>query len=283
MKSQSLKKTYRHGFIGIGKMGQTVLRGLLGSGAAVESEILVSQPFPEESRAFRKNFKTHLTHDNREAAKRSRILWLGVKPYQAKEVLESIGSSLTAGSLIISFMAGVSVAFIRRRVGKKVKVIRAMPNTPGLLGQGMTGVYFPKDVDRAARGVILKILERLGPVESFAKESDLDAVTGLSGSGPAFVYELARGLIEGGVASGLKSAEARLLAVQTLIGAARMIQETQDDLAQLIRNVATPGGTTEAGLKVMKKRKLSEGLAETVRAASRRAREIREENDRCSP
>jgi pyrroline-5-carboxylate reductase len=252
-------------------------------GMAKPADILLSQPFPEERKAVQKIFKVPMTPDNLQVAARCRFIWLGVKPFQAREVLKEIGPSVRRDARVISFMAGVSIPFLRHFLGKGPRVIRLMPNTPCLLGAGMTGVFFPKDIDAASRKAVLKILENLGETQIFSREKDLDGVTGLSGSGPAFVYLLAQGLIRGGVRSGLSPAQARNLALQTLIGASRMLLESGKTPDELIRQVATPRGTTEAGLKVLAAKGVEKILEETVQRAAHRAREILEENDRCLP
>jgi pyrroline-5-carboxylate reductase len=158
-----------------------------------------------------------------------------------------------------------------------------MPNTPCLIGEGMTGVFFGKGSAGPLRKKILKILSHLGEVEEFSREQDLDLVTGLSGSGPAFVYLVAQGLIQGGEKLGLKPPVARLLAYQTLLGAAGMLKQSGFSPEELILQVATKGGTTEAGLKTLGRARVSTALAGAVREAAFKAKRIREENDRCTP
>jgi len=183
---------------------------------------------------------------------------------------------------VISFITGVSSAFLRDQLKAAHPIIRLMPNTPCLLGAGMTGVFFGPRTPPALKTRITKILKSLGEVEAVARETELDAVTGLSGSGPAFVYLLAQGLAAGGVAAGLKPIQAAKLAYQTLAGAAQMLRETGRTPEELIAQVATKGGTTEAGLKVLSEDQVTKILEGAVAAAVRRAREIREENDRCT-
>src|SRR5262249_2652842 len=153
---------------------------------------------------------------------------------------------LSKRSTVLSMMAGISTRTMRNLLGPDPGLVRLMPNTPALLGAGMTGVFFPPGTATATQKSVIKILAALGEAVLVRSEARLDAVTGLSGSGPAFVYYLAQAMIDGGLHSGLKLAEARTMAYQTLLGATRMLQETQLSPEQLISQVVSKGGTTEA-------------------------------------
>ncbi len=272
---------YRHGFLGAGKMAQALLQGLLHSGLAKPHEILVSRKSKPELARLKRELKVATTADNRELAASCRWIWLGIKPFQAKEVLAEISPYLKKDAVILSMLAGVSSKTLSRTLGPGFSLIRFMPNTPALIGQGMTGVYFGAKVNSATRREALGILGALGETLEVKNEALLDAVTGLSGSGPAFVYYLAEALAEGGRQAGLKKDQARRLAFQTLRGAAELLQSTGSTPDELIAQVVSKGGTTEAGLKVLAAAKVADKVSRAVARASRRATEIKEQNE-CS-
>lgn len=274
-----LKSKYRYGFIGIGKMAQSILGSMLRAGLAKPSEVLVSDPSATTLREAARRFRVATTVENAEVAKRCEWIWLGTKPFHAAEVLRGISPDLRKGQTLLSMMAGVSTRSLRRWAGPAPALVRFMPNTPALLGAGATGVYFAAGIPPTLRKRAEKIFAAMGKYIAVPREALLDGVTGLSGSGPAFVYLVALGLIEGGRRAGLKPDQAKALAVQTLLGASRMLAESGQAPETLIQHVATKGGTTEAGLKVLEDRGLRAILAEAVAAATRRAAEIREQNE----
>ncbi len=279
---KKLAKKYRYGFLGIGKMGQAILGSMLRAKLARPAEVLVSDPSAETLRAVARRFRVAITQDNGEVAERCEWIWLGVKPFHAAEVVRGISDRLGKGKTLLSMMAGVSTRALRRWAGTEPTLIRFMPNTPALLGAGATGIYFAKPCPRAVQTRAEKIFKAMGVAIRVERESLLDGVTGLSGSGPAFVYLVAQGLIDGGEATGLSPEQAKELAIQTLLGAARMLGESGHAPETLIQHVATKGGTTEAGLKQLELRRLREAMSAAVTAASARAAEIREQNE-CTP
>jgi len=280
---KSFHSSYRFGFIGIGRMAEVILRGMLRAEICRPEEVLVSSTNSAALKKIQRELKVHVTMDNREVASRSKFLWIGVKPFQSEQVLSQIAPDMAKDSMVISMMAGVSLSFLKAYLGSKPALVRIMPNTPCLVGAGMTGVYFPKSSPAPRRKILLEILKSLGEVHLCEREIDLDAVTGLSGSGVAFVYEAAQGLIEGGIASGLTPAASRQVAIQTLLGAGEMLKHSVLAPSQLVEQVVSKKGTTEAGLKVLRKKHWLSVLAQAVQKASDRARQIREEKNRCLP
>ncbi|HCU25843.1 MAG TPA: pyrroline-5-carboxylate reductase [Deltaproteobacteria bacterium] len=276
------KNKIRFGFIGIGKMAQAILAGMLRAGLVRPGEVLVSRTSATALRRIAERYGVATTTDNSEVARRAAWLWLGVKPFQAASVLREIAPRLRQNQALLSMMAGISTATLRRWAGKNLPVVRLMPNTPALLGAGVTGVYFSPQVPPSLKKNLLKLLKPLGETVVVSREGLLDAVTGLSGSGPAFVYYLAQGFIQGGLTAGLTAGQARSLALHTLLGASRMLLESGEAPEQLILQVATKGGTTEAGLKVLQDKKVTSILTKAVVSAARRAAQIREQNE-CIP
>jgi pyrroline-5-carboxylate reductase len=267
-------KVYRHGFIGCGKMAQILLGSLLHNRRVKPADVLVSRRSVAELKKIRGRFKVSTTEKNFQVAQGSRILWLGIKPFQAQMVLKEIAAVLRPGAIVISMMAGISTAMIRKHLGAGIPILRIMPNTPALLGCGVTGAFFAQGFPRQTQKKIIRLLQDLGEVLVLKNERPFDALTGVSGSGPAFVYTVAQGLIAGGRKEGLKAHQAKALAVETLLGAAAMLKITEQAPAELIAQVASKGGTTEAGLRVLKKYRVEEGMKGAVRAAAGRSREI---------
>jgi pyrroline-5-carboxylate reductase len=267
-------KIYQHGFIGCGKMGQIILQALLKNQRVKACDVLVSRRNKAELKKIRARFKVSTTEKNISVAQSSRILWLGIKPLQAEAVLKEIAPHLRPGTAIVSMMAGVSTATLQKYLGRRRPMLRIMPNTPALLGMGVTGIYFTKGFPGSTQKDLKSLLKSLGEVALLKNEKQFDAVTGLSGSGPAFIYSIAQGFIAGGRASGLSTVQAKALAIQTLWGTSAMLRETQKDPEELIAQVVSKGGTTEAGLKVLKKLRIVNGIEGAVKAATRRSREI---------
>jgi pyrroline-5-carboxylate reductase len=274
---------YRFGFIGLGRMAEVILRAMLNAKIASPREILVSRTSTEQLKRIKRNLKVATTSDNTAVAQRCDLLWIGVKPYQAQKVLAEIRPFLSPRHTLLSIMAGISTPFLKRHSGAVPHIIRLMPNTPALLGAGITGIFFPKNIPASTQKLILRISSAFGKTMVCPKEKDLDAITGLSGSGVAFVYQIAEGLAQGGIRSSLKSTDAYRIASQTLLGAARMLEAGDKSPEELIAQVVSKGGTTEAGMKVLKKNKVASFLAQAVLQASKRAKSLRKENDRCLP
>jgi pyrroline-5-carboxylate reductase len=269
----SKNQIYQMGFIGCGKMAQIILSAGLKTRRFKSNEVVVSRRNISELKKIRRQWRVSTTTDNTEVARSSRIIWLGIKPFQAQTVLEEIATALRPGAIIVSMMAGISTKRIQKILGP-IPVLRIMPNTPAQLGQGVTAAYFTPKFPKKIQKKLLHLLEGLGSVVLLKDQNLFDPVTGLSGSGPAFVYAIAQGFITGGIQAGLGKDQARALAVQTLLGAAAMLKETGRDPGELIAQVVSKGGTTEAGLRVLKKNRVERGVTGAVRASAKRSREI---------
>lgn len=268
------------GFLGIGRMAEVILRALLDKKILNSSQVRVSRQNPRELQRISRQLKVKTTTDNRELVRLSQVIWLGVKPYQAKEVLRQIAPHLSHDTIIISMMAGISTRFIQKTLGQRLPIIRLMPNTPAAVGSGLTGVYFNPATSPNIKKWLIQALQSIGQTALCANEKDLDAITGLSGSGVAFVYEFCRAMIQGGKKSGLSEKVAMAIAGQTLLGAAKMLQNSGREPSALIAQVVSKGGTTEAGLKTLKKHHADQAIAAAVVAATQRAKALRKENER---
>ena len=202
------------------------------------------------------------------------VLVLGVKPYQAAEVLEQMRPGLTAEKTVVSVAAGVSCQRLSQAVDGRCPVVRCMPNTPALLGAGVTGLYAAPQVDAAGRQRAEQLLASAGATVWVAGESLVDAVTAVSGSGPAYAFLLAEAMEAAAVAEGLPAADARSLVVHTLLGAGRMLAESGQAPAELRRQVTSPGGTTQAAIETFQAGGLETLVARAVHAARQRAAEL---------
>ncbi len=257
-------------FIGGGNMAEALIKGIT-SGRAGAYRITVAEPGEEKRLHLEKKYGVKATSSNMEAVRAARTVLLAVKPQIMEGVLGEIKDGITADHTVISIAAGVRLSFLGARLGTK-KLIRVMPNTPALAGEGMTVISLCECLEDAVITVVKDIFMSVGNV-SVMPEKYMDAVTALSGSGPAFFALFIEGLVEGAVRAGLAEQDARLLALQTAAGTLKMLENGMDT-QNLRRMVTSPGGTTEAGLKVLEGKGFKQALYDTIDAAARRAAEL---------
>ena len=260
-------------FIGAGNMGEALIRGLLSVKTVSPSQILATDVRAEQREFFAKKFRVRALDDNAEAVKTADIVVLAVKPQQMGEVLAGFKAAMSGSKLIVSIAAGVTTGHIERELGGKTRVVRAMPNTPALVGAGAAALAKGAHATDDDLATAESILGAVG-ISVRVEEKLLDAVTALSGSGPAYVFYVTEAMIKAGVAAGLDEALAKKLAVQTIYGAGKLLVESGEGPESLRRKVTSPGGTTEAALKVMSERKLEEIFVEAIKAAEKRSREL---------
>lgn len=264
----------RIGFIGGGNMGTAMVKGFIAAGLCAPDAIIASDVDPAKRRALARSLKIRTTGDNADVARTARVLILAVKPQILAAVLEQLRPQIGARHLIVSIVAGWPTARLETGLGAGTRVVRVMPNTPSLLGKGMAVAVRGRHASAADERLVLKLLRTVGLARAVDDETLIDAVTGLSGSGPAYVYRFAEALIAGGVAVGLSPDAARELALQTLTGAAAMLQETGETPEALRAAVTSPGGTTFAGLGVLEQRGFFDAVVAAVAAATARAGEL---------
>lgn len=259
----------RIGFIGGGNMAEAICRGLLAAGHA-PSQIRVAEPLPPRREQLAAELGVETTGDNAHAASGRDVVVIAVKPDQLERALDGLGGS--GDPLWLSIAAGCPTARLRKWLGADARVLRCMPNTPALVGSGIsalaTDAASEDDLARAA-----SVLEAVGEVVR-VPESAMDAVTGLSGSGPAYVYVVVEALTEAGIREGLSADVSRRLATATVFGAARMVRESGEHPAVLRERVTSPGGTTIAGLAALDAHGLRPALHAAVSAAAARSREL---------
>lgn len=259
-------------------MAEAIMTGIIKARIFLPQNIFISDKDGKRLEDLAKKFKIEITRGNNEAVAASDIVVLAVKPQVKPAVLEEISKADVKGKLFISIAAGISLAFLESRLDKAA-VIRAMPNNPCLVGQGMSVLCKGSCAGAKDMEIAEEIFSSLGKT-LVMNEKHMDAVTGLSGSGPAFVYSAVEGMIKGGEHCGLSNVHAKQLALQTFLGAVTTLIETGKSAKELIDMVASPGGTTLEGLKVLESFKFEEAIGQAVVSASERAAEIREENDK---
>lgn len=262
------------GFVGGGNMATALIKGFLAAGLYRPEQICVSDVDAPKLAALRRRFKVATTQDNAAVVDDAKVIIIAVKPQIIDAVLSSMRPSVTPQTLFVSIAAGVTTRRLEAGLGGNARVLRVMPNTPALLGRGMSVLVRGRHATPADERLGLRLLRAVGEAVAAQDERLLDAVTGLSGSGPAYVYRFAEGLIAGGVAAGLTAALARQLALQTLVGAAAMLQETGETPEALRAAVTSPGGTTLAGLGELERRGFKDAVAAAVVTATRRSEEL---------
>jgi pyrroline-5-carboxylate reductase len=263
----------RVGFLGAGKMATALARGWHAAGLIRADRALASDPVAQSRKAFQADTGIRAVEKNEEVVAGSDLLILAVKPQSMAELLREIRDLVTDRHLIVSIAAGISLRQLVDGLGSDRRLIRVMPNTPCLIGASASG-YAP-GLKASAEDVALvgRLLEAVGKAFQ-VPEHLLDAVTGLSGSGPAFVFTVIEAMSDGGVRVGLSRDIATALAAQTVYGAARMVLETGLHLGVLKDMVTSPGGTTIAGLHALERGNLRASLIDAVEAATRRSEEL---------
>lgn len=267
-----MEKIQKVGFIGGGNMAEAIVKGLV-QGAVAADNILVSEPFEQRRVYMEKEYAVGVTEDNSRVASECDLIVLAVKPQVAGLVLEGIAVDFTGNPLIVSIMAGVSTTAIEGHFEGSVRVVRAMPNTPALISQGATALCPGASATDADMECARSLFEAVGVVQ-FVGEGQMDAVTGVSGSGPAYIYSIIEALADGGVLEGLSRDVAHSLAVQTVLGAAKLVQESGEHPAVLRDRVCSPGGTTIAAVRTLEEKGMRSALIEAVSSAANRSREL---------
>jgi len=263
------------GFVGTGNMGEALIRGLLKAGVAEPSHILGSDPRSDRAAELAEKYGIRTTGDNTEVARQSDILILSIKPQVMERVLEEIGPEIHAQVLVISIAAGVPLAAIESRL-PQARVIRTMPNMPALVGAGATAIALGGHATDDDLKAAHRIFDSVGMTVAL-DETQMDAVTGLSGSGPAYVFLVIEALADAGVKVGLSRHHAQALAAQTLLGSAKLLIETDEHPGRLKDMVTSPGGTAIAGLHTLEAGGLRTTLMDAVETATRRSRELGEQ------
>ncbi|HVU27614.1 MAG TPA: pyrroline-5-carboxylate reductase [Verrucomicrobiae bacterium] len=263
----------RIGFLGAGKMATALAKGFVRAEIVFPREIIAGDLFNVARSYFSKDTGAKAIASNAEVLKFANVLILAVKPDQVAPVLSEVHEHFNKQHLLISIAAGVTIPKLENLLPDGARVIRVMPNTPALVSEGASAFALGKNATAADGEIAQKLLSAVG-VAFQVKESLLDAVTGLSGSGPAYVYQFIEALSDGGVAAGLPRDIATKLAAQTVLGAAKMVLETGQHPGALKDQVTSPGGTTIEGLHALEKGKLRATVMSAVRAATEKSKKL---------
>jgi len=260
-------------FIGAGFMGGAIVKGLLRSGAAKKDDIVVSDPSETAVKALVKQTGVKASSDNSGAVSIADIVVLAVKPQMMKEVLEPLGKKIGKKKLVISIAAGLKTSALLSWLPSGVRLVRAMPNICATAGEGATALCAAGGAGEMDMAMARELFDSVGEAV-VVNEKAMDAVTGLSGSGPAFVFLFLEAMIDAGVRCGLARDVAKTLAVQTLYGAAKMAKTTGEHPAALKDRVTSPGGTTIAGLAVLEEEAFRGAIIRAVEEAAERSKEL---------
>lgn len=261
------------GIIGAGNMGSALIAGIVEGNKFKADQLVVSDIKKERADYLAKKHHVKKADSNRTLMKDCSTVILAVKPKEIRPVLKDIKNELRDDHLLITIAAGVPIKAIRDILKRELPIIRVMPNTPAMVGMGITAISpgtlaKARDIDMA-----VKIFSQVGETV-IVDEEMMDAVTALSGSGPGYIFYIMEALVDAGIKLGLKKEIALALAVQTTLGTAKLAKESEDSLAELRDKVTSPGGTTSKGLTVMSERGLADIIIDAVEAACRRSKEL---------
>ena len=259
--------------IGGGNMGEALAMGMVNSAYAKVDEVVIAEPLAERAEYLRETSGFQVVSAGAEAAPEAGKVVIAVKPQVLDVVLDGLKHALAHRPLLISVVAGAPTSRFTGILGDEARIVRVMPNTPALVGEGAAGLCAGGGTSEADLSQAKQLLESVGKAVVLP-ESLMDAVTGLSGSGPAYVFQFIEALADGGVRAGLPREEAMLLAAQTVLGSARMLLETGEHPGRLKDMVASPGGTTIAGLHALENGGLRSAVMDAVNAAARRSEEL---------
>ncbi|HSW68701.1 MAG TPA: pyrroline-5-carboxylate reductase [Gammaproteobacteria bacterium] len=262
--------------IGAGNMGTSLLAGLIANQYPAK-KLWITDPDIEKLNILEKQFNIHTNIDNEAAIKNADVVILAVKPQVILNVVKPLASLIQERkTCVISVAAGIPEKTLQKALGGKVAIVRCMPNTPALIGAGATALYANSFVDKKQHELAESILRAVGMVIWLENEKDMDAVTALSGSGPAYFFLIMEALQAAGEKLGLPQKTACLLTLQTAFGAAKMALESNESAKTLRERVTSPGGTTEAAVHVMEKENLQNIILKALEAAHARSKELAE-------
>ncbi len=264
----ALKQTF--GFLGAGRMATALAGGMVKAGLVKSRQLIASDVVPAASKIFAKTTGGKSLKGNAQVLRKANVIVVAVKPHQVLEMLDELAEEVTTKHLFISIATGITLAQLENALGKKAHVIRVMPNTPALVGEGAAGFSRGQRATTADTKLAAQVLGAVGLAVEVPEEL-INAITGLSGSGPAYGFQIIEALSDGGVAVGLPRELATKLAAQTMLGAAKMVLETGEHPGTLKDMVTSPGGTTIEGLHELESAGVRNGLMNAVRAASDKA------------
>ena len=261
------------GFIGAGNMAEAIIRGLIRAKLSAPEDILIADISVERLEFLKKECGVIAAKDNASLVASVDTVVIAVKPKDADSALQDIKENSKPGTLVISIAAAISTSYIEARTGGRVPVIRVMPNTPALVGSGMAALCAGKLAKAGDVAAAKKLLSAVGKVIE-VEEAQMDIVTAVSGSGPAYVFLFLEGLVEAGVKYGLKQEEAETLAYNTVLGSAKLVLETGDSPEALRKRVTSPGGTTLEAVAVFENREFKKIIEAAVKACMDKSKKL---------
>jgi pyrroline-5-carboxylate reductase len=269
----SEKNIHTIGLVGGGQMGEALVRGMIESGLLSAADITVAEPFPERRSYLENTYSIKVTDSPAVLAAACEVVILAIKPQIMDQILGLYKEHLTVGHLVISIAAGVTIGQMEQGLNSGMRIIRVMPNTPALVLAGASALSGNSQAEPEDMAIGEQIFSSVG-ICVVVPESQLDAVTGLSGSGPGYVFTFLEAMIDGGVLAGLPRPVAEQLALQTLYGSAKLALESKEPAAVLKGRVTSPGGTTITGIQIMEEAGLRGTVMTAIEAAAERSREL---------
>lgn len=264
---------YKIGFIGAGKMASAIIKGLIRTEFLKPENIIASQ-VEENIEEKSKILGIRVINDNLEVAKDSEIVFIATKPNQVKDVLTEISKEISTNKLVVSIAAGVTTEKLENNLPEKTRVIRVMPNTPALVSEGMSGMVGGKYAKQEDLDYIQKLLSTIGKCIVVDNEAQIDIVTAISGSGPAFYYKIINEIARAGEKLGLDYEKSLMLSIQTAIGSAKMALNREISMEELISNVATKGGCTRVGVDCMDDNNTEKLFFDVIESTTKKAHEL---------
>lgn len=262
------------GFIGGGNMASAIIGGILNARLAAKEQIIATAKTEKTIDSLKERFGIKAVRDNAEAARQSDILFLAVKPYLFKEIISEIKDFIQPDSIIISIAAGQTITGIESVFAKDIKLIRAMPNTPAMVGEAMSALCANQNITEPELTEVILIFNSFGKCE-IVPEAMMDAVVGVSGSSPAYVYMFIEAMADAAVADGMPRAQAYKFAAQSVLGAAKMVLETGTHPGALKDAVCSPGGTTIEAVSVLEQQGLRSAVITAQRACAQKSRDMK--------
>ena len=266
-----MAKYTKIGFIGSGKMAGAIIRGLIKTGFAEAQNLMATQAEPDGVQEKSKELGIKIILDNKELVKWADVVFIATKPNQVVGVLEEIKPFITSEKLVVSIAAGVNTGKLETNLPEGTRVIRVMPNTPALVGEGMSGMVGGKGAKSEDLEFVKGLLSTIGKCIIVDDESQIDIVTAISGSGPAFFYKVINEIARAGEKLGMDYEKALLLSIQTAIGSAKMALNREISMEQLIANVATKGGCTAVGVDCMNENNTEKLFYDVIESTTKKA------------
>lgn len=265
------------GFIGCGNMAQAMIGGMIKSGLVDKADIIGSRTNVKKLNAVKEKFGIVTVMDNKEVAKQADILILAVKPNIYPVVVDEIKGYVKDEVIIVTIAAGITISFMEKAFGKTVKIVRTMPNTPAMVGEGMSALCSNSEVKEEELSQVIKLFETFGKTE-IIDEKLMDAVPAVSGSSPAYVFMFIEALADGAVRDGIPREKAYKMAAQAVLGSAKMVLETGIHPGVLKDNVCSPGGTTIEAVFTLEKNNFRGTVIEAMKACTDKTREMSKKN-----